>query len=127
MVSDFELGAGLAELVGAIADSVIGEQGAHLDAVAGIEIQGIVQKAEGGLGLLIGQQLGKGQAGVVVDGDVQGHGTGVLRQAAAAAVGAQRNLLITGKALDIEVQQIARMGVFVAHARAEPETGLASG
>jgi hypothetical protein len=71
---------------------------------------------------VVGQHLGECQAGVVVDGDVQSLEAGVLLQASAAAVGAQQNLLITGKALDIEMQQIAGEWVFVSlHGRGRME------
>src|SRR6266536_3540721 len=113
VVFDIEAVAGGAELVGAVRASVVGEQSPHADSVAGVEVEGVAEKADGGFGLLVGQHLSKGEAGVVVDGDVQGLEAGVLMQASAAAIGAQQNLLITGKALDIEVQQIAWEGVFV--------------
>jgi len=101
---DFELAAGGSEVVRSVGTSIVGEQGAHADSVAGIEVEGIAEKSDGGFGLLVGQHLGESQAGVVVDGDVQSFEAWVLMQASAATVGAQQNLLITGKALDIEVQ-----------------------
>ena len=113
VVFDIEAVAGGAELVGAVRASVVGEQSPYADSMAGVEVEGVAEKGDGGFGLLVGQHLGKGEAGVVVDGDVQGLEAWVLMQASAAAVGAQQNLLITGKALDIEVQQIAWEGVFV--------------
>ena len=63
--------------MGTIAAAVIGKQSAYGDVVAGVEGEGVAQEAEGGLGLLIGQQLGEGQAGVVVDGDMQGLASGM--------------------------------------------------
>ena len=113
VVFDFEFAAGGSELVGSVGASVVGEQSANADSVAGIEVEGITEKTDGGLGLLVGQHLGECQAGVVIDGDVQGLEAWMLMQASAAAIGAQQNLLITGKALDIEVEQIAWEGVFV--------------
>ncbi len=79
------------------------------------------------MGLLVGQQLSEGQAGVVVDGDVQGLEAGMGMQAAAAAVAAHGNLLKAGQSLDVEVQQIAGEGVLIAHARAEGDADRASG
>ncbi len=70
-VLDSELLAAVAKDVGAIAAAVVGEQGADLDAVALIKGESVVEEAASGFGLLIGEQLGKGQPGVVVDGDVQ--------------------------------------------------------
>ena len=55
-VTDIELGAGLAEVAGAIAGAIVGEQGANLDAVQGVESQGIVQEGAGGLGCKLGRK-----------------------------------------------------------------------
>jgi hypothetical protein len=62
-VTNAECSAGVTELVRAVATSVVGEQGANGDAVLGI-------KSNGGIGGL-GQQLGEGEARVIVDGDVE--------------------------------------------------------
>jgi hypothetical protein len=107
--------ASVAELVGAITAAVVGEQGAHADAVASEEVQGIAQEGDGGVGLLIGQDLSEGQAGVVVDGDVQSFPSGMFVLAATASVSALRDLLEAGHALDVEMEQIAGSGMFVAH------------
>ena len=103
------------ELMGAITAAVVGEQGAHADAVASEEVDGFAQKSDGGVGFLIGQDLSEGHAGVIVDGDVQGLPTGMLVLAAAAAVAAPRDLLEAGQAFDIEMEQVAGSGMFVAH------------
>ena len=95
--------------------------------MSGIKVEGIAEKSDGGFGLLVGQHLGECQAGVVVDGDVQSLEAWVLKQSSAAAVSAHQNLLITGKALDIKVEQIAREGVFVAlHGRSGMEIAPAA-
>ena len=72
-----ELLTGLPEAVGTIAAAVIGKQSAYGDVVAGVEGESVAQKAESGLGFLIGQQLREGQARVVVDGDMQGLASGM--------------------------------------------------
>src|ERR1700677_657896 len=54
-VFELHLLAGHAELAGAVAGAVVGEQGANPDAVAGEEVHRRVQEADGGLGLLIGK------------------------------------------------------------------------
>ena len=107
--------ASVAELVGAITAAVVGQQSAHADAVASEEVNGILEEGDGGVGLLIGQDLSEGQAGVVVDGDMQGLPSGMFVLAATATVGAPRDLLEAGHALDVEMQEIAGSGMFVAH------------
>ena len=114
-VLDAELEAGDAKVAGAVAGAVVGEQAANGDAVLGIEGDGGVQESDGGLALLVGQHAGEGEAGVIVDGDVQSLPAGELRAAAATAIATNGDLLIAGHALDVEMQQIAGSGMLVAH------------
>jgi hypothetical protein len=114
-VLDAELEAGGAELSGAIAGAVVGEQAADGDAVLGVEGDGGVQEGDGGLALLVGQHAGEGEAGVIVDGDVQSLPAGELRASAATAIATNGDLLIAGHALDVEMKQIAGRGMFIAH------------
>src|ERR1700693_2980754 len=82
-VLNAELETGGAELSGAIAGAVVGEQAADGDAELGVEGEGGVQEGDGGFALLGGQHAGEGEAGVIVDSDVQSLPTGELRAAAA--------------------------------------------
>ena len=114
---DAELKAGSAEVAGAIAGAVVGEQAADGDAVLGVEGDGGLQESDGGLALLVGQHAGEGEAGVIVDGDMQSLPAGELTAATAAAIAANGDLLIAGHALDVEVEQVAGRRMFVAHDR----------
>jgi len=91
-VTKVELEAGRAEAMGAIAAAVVGEQDADANAVRGKEGQRVVQEGDGGGGLLIGQELGEGEAGVVVDGDMKGFEATVPAQAAETAFAAHPGL-----------------------------------
>jgi hypothetical protein len=73
------------------------------------------QKGDSGLALLVGQHAGESEAGVIVNGDVQGLPAGELRTSTAAAVAANGDLLIASHAFDVEMQQIAGSGMFIAH------------
>jgi len=106
--------AGSAEAAGAIAGTVVGKQGANADAVAGKEVDGRVQEADGGFGLLIGEDLGEGHAGVIVDGHVQGDKAGMFAFATEPAIAAQADLRELRHALDIEMQEVAGCVVLVA-------------
>ncbi len=75
------------------------------------------QKGDGGLALLVGQHAREGEARVVVDGDVQSLPAGELRASAPPTVAANRDLLIAGHALDVEMEQIAGSGMLIAHDR----------
>src|SRR2546429_4523499 len=114
-VLDGELEASGAEVAGAIAGAVVGEQAADGDAVLGVEGDGGAQEGDGGFALLVGQHAGEGEAGVIVDGDVQSLPAGELRAAAPPTVATNGDLLIAGHALDVEMQQIAGSGMLVAH------------
>ena len=116
-----------AKLVRAIAAAVIGEQGANGDAMASEKVNGILEKGDGGGGLLIGEDAGEGQARVIVDGDVQGFPAGMLVLTAAAAVAAPGDLLEAGHALDIEMEKIAGKGMLIAHHRRQRDADRASG
>ena len=111
---ELHLLAGHAELAGAVATAVVREQSADADAVTGEEVHRRTQEADGGLGLLIGQHLGKGHARVIVDGHMQGHKAGMLALAPQPPIATPAHLGEARHALDIEVQQISRPGMFVA-------------
>ena len=126
-VFEAHLQTSLAKLVGAIAAAVIGEQGADDDAVASEKVNRILEEGDGGVGLLIGEDASEGQAGVIVDGDVQGLPTGMFVLTAAAAIAAPRDLLEAGHALDIEMEKIAGTGMLIAHDRRQRDADRASG
>ena len=77
-MADAEFLTGGAKAMGAVAMSVVGEQAANGDAVLGIESNSGTQELDGGESGLVGQHAGEGEAGVVVDGDVQGLPAGEL-------------------------------------------------
>jgi len=116
-VLDAELEASGAELSGTIAGAVVGEQAADGDTVLGVEGNRVAQKGDGGFALLVGEHAGKGESGMIVDGDVQSLPAGELRAAATTTIATNGDLLIAGHALDVEMQQIAGSGMLVAHDR----------
>ena len=77
-MADAEFLAGGAKAMGAVAMSVVGEQAANGNAVRGVESDSGAQERDGGYGGLVGQHAGEGEAGVIVDGDVQGLPAGEL-------------------------------------------------
>src|SRR5258707_10669324 len=101
-VLDTELEAGGAELSGAIAGAVVGEQAANGDAVPGVEGDGGAQEGDGGFALLVGQHAGEGEAGGIGDGGVQSLPAGALRGAAPAAPPPNGAPALTGRGPGIE-------------------------
>jgi hypothetical protein len=61
-----------AEQMRAIAATVVGEQAANGDTVPCVRGDGRAQELDSGDCFRVGQHEGKGEAGVVIDGDVQG-------------------------------------------------------
>ena len=53
-VADADLETGVAKLVRAVAAAVIGEQGAHDDAVTSEELEGLLEEGDGGVGFWSG-------------------------------------------------------------------------
>lgn len=116
-VANAELGAVVAEQVRAIATTVVGEQAANADAVLGIKSHGVLEESDGGGGLLIGEQLGEGETGVIIDGDMESLPAGKLAATATAAIATNRNLLIAGHSFDVEMQHVSWEGMFITHHR----------
>ena len=52
---------------------------------------------------------------MIIDGDMEGLPAGVLRTSATASIATNGNPLIAGHSLDVEMQQISRKGMFIAH------------
>jgi len=117
VVTDAELKTSSAEVAAAIAGTVVGEQAANADAVLSVEGDGVAQESDGSCSGLVGEHAGEGEAGVVVDGDVEGLPAGKLRATATAAVAANGDALISGHAFDVEMEHVAGSGMFVAHHR----------
>ena len=70
-VSDAEAAASAAEGAGAITGAVVGEQAADRYAEGAIVGDGGEEELDSGKATLIGQDLGEGDAGMVVDSDVE--------------------------------------------------------
>jgi len=106
---------GVAKQVGAVAAAVVGEQGAHREAMPGEELARIVEEADGGLRFLVRQQLNKSHAGVVIDSHMEGQQAGMRTLAAQPSIAAQGDLGEAGHALDVQVDKVSRSGMLVAH------------
>ena len=77
---------GTAESMGTITVAIIGEQAADANAQAGVISQGGMEESDGRSSGAVGQDLGKGDAGMIVDGDVEALPAGMMF-AATATVG----------------------------------------
>src|SRR5919201_383043 len=77
-VFESHLEANLAKAVGAVTTAVIGEQGAHGDAMASEKVNGLLKKGDGSFGFLVREDAGESQAGGILDGDMQSLPTRML-------------------------------------------------
>ena len=121
----------------AVGRAVVGDHALDGDAVAGVERQRAAQERDGGGGLLVGQDFGVGQAGGVVDRDVNERPSRLACAADAGGVGASAGARgcwrpvtrLPGAAadppelLDVDVDQLAGPLAFIALARALGRAG----
>ena len=70
-VLEAEGGDGLAHGVGAVAGAIVGVDALGGDAVPGKEGEGGVEESDGAAGGLIWEELSEGEAGMIIDGDVE--------------------------------------------------------
>jgi hypothetical protein len=71
-----EGGDGVTQGVGAIAGAVVGVNALSFDAVLLEKGQGGMEEGDGAVGGFVGEELGEGEAGMIVDGDVEVFPTG---------------------------------------------------
>ncbi len=99
---------------GTVTPAVVSEHAADADAEAVVVVEGGGEEGRGSGGGLVGIELGEGETGVVVDADMKvfpaGAGAGVAAVPGDAVTGAAK----AAEFLDIKVQQVARVRVFVA-------------
>ena len=112
-MSEVEGVAGAGEVFGAIGGSAIGEQRADFDAVSGVELEGLLESEHDALDALIWEQAGEGQAGVIIDGDVEEFEACAAIADGTIAGGADSGTAKAAESLDVEMKQVAWPSAFV--------------
>ena len=112
-----ELMAGGGEGFGAISGAAIGQDLLDFDPVSGVEAEGLVESVEDAVGPFIRKQTSEGEAGVVIDGDVETFEAGAGVALSAVAGGADAWAQEAAELLDVEVEELAWRGAFVAQRR----------
>ena len=106
-MADAETTASIAEEARAIARAIVGQQTTNVDAEGAVVSDRSMEESHGGVAAFIRQDLREGEAGVVVDGDVNelpaSTGTGPRAVSCDAMTGAEE----AAELLDVEMQQIA--------------------
>ena len=108
-----ELMAGGGEGFGAIGGAAIGEDLLDFDSVSGIEADGLLQSVEDAGSPFVWEQTSEGEAGMVVDGDVETFDAGAWVTGGAIAGGADAGAREATELLDVEVEELAGEVAFV--------------
>jgi hypothetical protein len=98
---------------GAISRAAIGEELLDGEAVSGVEAEGQVQSVENALGAFVREETSEGEAGVIVDGDVETFDAGAWVAEGAITGGAHAWAKKAPELLDVEVEEFAGRGAFV--------------
>jgi hypothetical protein len=113
-VTEAELLAGGGEELGAIGGAAIGEDALDFDAVSGVAADGLVESREDAGSLFVGQESGEGEAGMIVDGDVEALDAGARIAHGAITGGPDARAREAAQLLDVEVEKVAGSVAFVA-------------
>ena len=116
-MSEAEMVAGGGEEFGAIGWAAIGEELLDGDAVSGVEAEGLVQGVERAGDAFVREETSEGEAGVVVDGDVEAFDAGAWVAEGAITGGADAWAMEATELLDVEVDEFSGRGAFVAQGR----------
>ena|SRR5947207_1140554 len=107
--------AGGGEEFGAIGGALVGEDGLDGDAMSLVEGDGLVERSQDAGSFFIGKKTGKGQAGVVIDGDVERLDAGAGITMRTIAGGADAGLMKAAQLFNIQMKEIPWGLAFVAH------------
>jgi hypothetical protein len=113
-VTEAELLAGGGEELGAIGGASIGQHALDFDAVSSVAVDGLGQSGEDAGSLFVGEESGEGEAGVIVDGDVEALDAGAWIALRAVAGGTNTGTCEAAQFLDVEVEKVAGSVAFVA-------------
>ena len=108
-----ELAAGSSEGFGTISGAAIGEDLLDDDAMSGVEGEGLVEGVEDALSLFVREQTSEGEAGVIINGDVQAFDPGARVAGGTITGGADTWAREAAELLDIEVEELAGVVAFV--------------
>ena len=110
---DAQLAAGSGEEFGAISGAAIGEDGLDGDAMVLIKSEGLLECREDTGDFFVWEQRGKSEAGMIIDGDVEGLGAGAWIAMGTVAGGADAGLEKAAKLFNIKMKQLAGSGALV--------------
>jgi len=112
-----ELVTSLGEELGAIGRAAVSEDALDVDAMRLVESNGLVEGGEDAGSFFIWEEGGESQAGMIIDGDVEGLDTGAGIAMGTIASGANAGLMKAAQLFNIQMKEFAWRGAFVAHDR----------
>jgi hypothetical protein len=113
-VFESQFPAGLGEESGAVGGASVGEHPINFDVVSLVESNCLPESVEHAGSFLVGKKAGKGEAGVIVDGNMQALHSGAWIAHGAVARGSDAGTLKTAQFLDVEVEKLSGSGTLVA-------------
>lgn len=96
---------------------MVSEDGLDGDAVGIVEGDGLVESSQDAGSFFIWEKGGESQAGVIVDGDMEGLCACAWITVGTIACGADAGLIKAAKLFNIKMKQLAGSGAFVTHDR----------
>jgi hypothetical protein len=109
-----ELAAGLGKEFGAISGAAVGEDALDVDAMSFVKVDGLMEGSQDTGSFLVGEERGKSQAGMIINGDVERLDPGAGIAMRAIAGGADAGLKKAAQLLNIQMKEFAWSGTFVA-------------
>ena len=110
---DLELATSRGEVVGAVGSAAVGEDALNDDPMSLVEIDRLIECGDDAFDLLVREETGESEAGVIVDGNVQGFDAGVAVAQRAIAGGTDARTREAAQLLNVEMKEFAGMGAFV--------------
>ena len=110
---DSKLLAGGSEVVRAVGNATIGEHALDGYSMSLVKFNGLMKSRHHTFDFLIGEQAGKSQLGVIINGDVQAFNSSAAIAQGAVPGGAHSRSRETAQLLDVEVKKLSRSSAFV--------------
>jgi hypothetical protein len=110
---DVVVATGGGKVMGTIGGAAIGEDTLDLDAVVSVESDGLVESLEDAGQLLVGEQAGKGDSGMIINSDVEMFDASVTSADGAITGGANAGTREASQLLDIEMEELAGAGSLI--------------
>src|ERR1043166_3679455 len=113
-VFDAELLAGSGEVAGAVGSATISEHALDGNPMSLVELDGLIKGGHHALDLLVGQETGKSQPGMIINGDVETFDSSAAIALRSITGGTHARTRKTAQLLDIEMQELSGSSTFVA-------------